>query len=599
MSTANAESTPSTFAVFRNRDFSFLWSGQLVSTIGNSLTSVAASIVIFRQTGSALSVGLMLAATALPTLFVGPIAGVVVDRGNRKRIMIAADVTRAFLVVLIPILIPHNIAWLYVIVLLTSAVGQFYEPAQASVLPEIVSDEELTAANSFRAISSFGATALGFAAAGLIAAQYSVALAFYLDGVTFLVSALCIGFVRIPALVAEGRTTAAMVVTNLREGLSFLYRNPHLRSLMLVFIPVLFAFGLWNSLLLPFSERALNASEFEFGLQEAVTSIGFVIASFLMARYSYRLREGQWIVIGLIGMGIMSALYSRVALIPVAIALVMIMGFMNAPTAISRNLIIQRNTTREVRGRVNSAFFVARDVVFIGGMVAAGLADVIDIRLLVLAAALIMIGSGVLAWFLPGLGKPSAEWRQAMDTLRAAPDEPGVRDQRPASAPDLVRLISVLPVLSILSLDERKRFVEQAIVFDASPGTKILREGERGDDAYFVLAGTAVAGIKLETGEYRSLSAMGPGDFFGEIAALTGSLRTANVVVGEEAQLMQVPADELRTVMSHPRLKYLFYSKMIDRLSKTYDSDLPRLVGWNQAGLLEIRTPRPDDTQAS
>ena len=594
-----AESPLSTFAIFRNRDFSFLWSGQLVSTIGNSLTSVAASILVFRQTGSALSVGLMLAATALPTLFVGPIAGVVVDRGNRKRIMIAADVTRAFLVVLIPILIPYNIAWLYVIVVLASAVGQFYEPAHASVLPEIVSDEELTAANSFRAISSFGATALGFAAAGLIAAQYSIALAFYLDGLTFLLSALFIGFVRIPALVAEGRTTAATVVANLREGLSFLYETPHLRSLMLVFIPVLFAFGLWNSLLLPFSVRALQASEFEFGLQEAVTSIGFVVASFLMVRYSYRLREGQWIVIGLIGMGIVSALYSRVAAIPVAIALVMISGFMNAPTAISRNLIIQRNTTREVRGRVNSAFFVARDVVFIGGMVAAGLADVIDIRLLVLGAALIMIGSGVLAWFLPGLGKPSAEWRQAMDTLRTAPDISGVRDQRPAAAPDLVRLISVLPVLSVLSSEERERFVEQAIVFDASPGTKILREGERGDDAYFLLAGTAVAGIRLEAGEYRSLSAMGPGDFFGEIAALTGSLRTANVVAEEETQLMQVPADELRAVMSHPRLKYLLYSKMIDRLSKTYDSDLPRLIGWNQAGLLEIRTPKPKNSQRS
>ncbi|HJW83762.1 MAG TPA: MFS transporter, partial [Anaerolineae bacterium] len=108
----------SPFAIFRNRNFTLMWSGQLVSTIGSSLTSLAASILIFRITGSALSVGLMLMATAAPTVLVGLIAGVFVDRYDRKRIMIAADFVRAALVFLIPFLIPVNIAWLYVIVAL-------------------------------------------------------------------------------------------------------------------------------------------------------------------------------------------------------------------------------------------------------------------------------------------------------------------------------------------------------------------------------------------------------------------------------------------------------------------------------------------------
>ena len=172
--------SPSPFAVLRRRNFSLMWTGQLVSTIGSALTSLAASIYVFRETGgSALSVGLMLMATAAPSLLVGLLAGVFVDRYNRQRIMIIADLLRAGLVFLIPFLVPYGIGWLYAIIMLTSAIGQFFDPAYESLLPEAAPDEELAAANSLIAISSFGSTAIGFAASGLIAANYPIAYAFY------------------------------------------------------------------------------------------------------------------------------------------------------------------------------------------------------------------------------------------------------------------------------------------------------------------------------------------------------------------------------------------------------------------------------------
>src|SRR5512142_3068153 len=94
----------SPFSVFRNRNFSLMWSGQLVSTMGSALTSLAASIYVFRLTNSALSVGLMLMATAAPSLLVGLLAGVFVDRYDRKKIMIICDLIRGVLVLLIPLL---------------------------------------------------------------------------------------------------------------------------------------------------------------------------------------------------------------------------------------------------------------------------------------------------------------------------------------------------------------------------------------------------------------------------------------------------------------------------------------------------------------
>src|SRR5512136_3145071 len=291
--TAALPSKPtSPFSVFRHRNFSLMWTGQLVSTIGSALTSLAASIYVYRLTnGSAMSVGLMLMATAAPSLLVGLFAGVVVDRYDRKKIMIAADLARAVLVFLIPFLVPLSVIWLYVIVMLTSAIGQFFDPAQESVLPEVASEEELAAANSLMAISSFGATAVGFAASGLIASAANINLAFYLDTVTFLFSAACIGLIRIKPLQVEEESSIAVVFKNLKAGLGKLFDTPILRSLFTAQLPALLSFGLSNALLLPFAIRALHATEFEYGLQEGLTSVGFVLASLLMAGIFDRMRE--------------------------------------------------------------------------------------------------------------------------------------------------------------------------------------------------------------------------------------------------------------------------------------------------------------------
>ena len=111
---------PSAFAIFRNRSFTLLWTASLLSTIGSALTSLAASILVYRLTGSALSVGLMLMATAGPSLVVGLVAGVFVDRLDRKRIMLVANVIRAVLIALSPFLLPFGIVWLYVLWACTS-----------------------------------------------------------------------------------------------------------------------------------------------------------------------------------------------------------------------------------------------------------------------------------------------------------------------------------------------------------------------------------------------------------------------------------------------------------------------------------------------
>ena len=589
MSTAVPFSQVSPYSVFRNRSFSLIWTGQLVSTAGSALTSLAAGILVFRLTNSALSVGLMLMATALPSLLVGLVAGVFVDRVDRKRIMIWSDILRAVIVALIPILVRSNIIWLYILVMLSSAVGRFFDPALDSSLPDMASAEELTAANSLMAISSFGSTAIGFAASGLIASAYSIDWAFYIDSLTFLFSVACVALIQLPVFKPEEKTSVSSVVVNLRAGLKYLFGNQLLRSIFMISAPVFLSFGLWNALLLPFALRALHANEFEYGIQEGLTSVGFVIGSLLMVRLANRLRDGQWLVISFIGMGIIGILYGFSTNIPLAILLVMISGFLNAPSSITRRVMIQRNTQRDMRGRVSSAFIVSRDFIFLIGMAAAGLADVVNVRALVIASSVLLVAAGVLGQFLPGIGHPAAQWRRTIALLRGAALAPGLGVGRAATAADFDLLASRFPDITGLRGQEWRGLAEDALVFDTPAGTTILRKGETSNNAYFILEGQAAAG-RVEGDQYRLLEVLNAGDFFGEIAALTGAPRTANVVAEIPSTLLQLPSSALRKLMADPQTNRVFMSKMMERMLRMNMVDLPRYVGLDQNSLRELRT---------
>src|SRR5919202_197162 len=405
MIAATRTARPGAFSVCRKRSFALLWTAQLISTAGSALTSVAASILVYRLTGSALSVGLMLMATSVPSLVVGLIAGVFVDRWDRRRVMITADMIRGVLVFLIPFLIASNVTWLYVIVMLSSAVGQFFDPAHASLLPEVASDEELAAANALMQISSFGSTA---------------------------------------------------VLRNLRAGLRFLFGTSILRSLFLTCLPAFAGIGLLNALLLPLSLRSLHATEFGYGVVEALSSGGFVAGALLLASLGDRLHAGQWVAISYMSVGMLCIVISQMLSFPVVVLLYTAAGFCNAPNYVGRSVVIQRHTPRDIRGRVNSAFFVTRNVMYLVGMGAAGLADLFGPRAIYLAGGLVVLASGILALMLPGLRAPAAEWRRAMAMVRSAPTAPGLGLGHAATLADLDRLAMRLPDLAHLSALERR-----------------------------------------------------------------------------------------------------------------------------------------------
>ena len=142
-------------AVLRQRNFALFWLGQLISVFGDWILLVALPFYIFDLTGSALATGAMFMASNLPRVLLGSVAGVFVDRWDRRRTMIAADLSRAAL--MLTLLTVHSVHWLWIVYLVAftqATIAQFFNPAKNAVIPLLVGETDLIAANSLNSLSS-------------------------------------------------------------------------------------------------------------------------------------------------------------------------------------------------------------------------------------------------------------------------------------------------------------------------------------------------------------------------------------------------------------------------------------------------------------
>jgi CRP-like cAMP-binding protein len=144
-----------------------------------------------------------------------------------------------------------------------------------------------------------------------------------------------------------------------------------------------------------------------------------------------------------------------------------------------------------------------------------------------------------------------------------------------------------------MTRQERQDLASQTRLYEAPAGTAIVRQGETSDAAYFVIDGRTIASRQEEDGAERVLEVHNAGDFFGEIAALTGVSRTASVIAEQPAMVLQVPAAALRKMMSDAQLNRVFLSKLTERMVRMGMVALPGFGGLDQETLRELRTPEP------
>ena len=223
----------------RNRSFRRLWLGQVVSQLGDWLDYVALVTLLLSLTHSGTAIAGMLVARFLPTFFASPIAGVVVDRFDRKRIMVTADLIRAVLVLgLLLVHRPDQVWFAYAIVASVVSMAAFFEPARTASIANVTAPEELLTANALGAITRSVRLTAGAGIGGLLTAIAGSRTAFVLDAASFACSAWLIGGIVMPPRARPAATRvglfALLGVTDLVDGARYLRRHPPIATLVVV-----------------------------------------------------------------------------------------------------------------------------------------------------------------------------------------------------------------------------------------------------------------------------------------------------------------------------------------------------------------------------
>jgi len=215
--------------VRKNRNFRFLWTGQVISLLGDWFDLIASAALISQLTRSGVAVGGLFVIRMLAPFLVSPLAGVLADRYNRKRLLVVADLLRGIVVLGFLLVRTPGQAWLlYVITAFQMGISGFFFPARNAIIPDIVSRAELGAANAISTTTWSVMLSLGAAVGGLVAGQWGVYPAFIVDSVSFFCSAYFISQVQYPrawdrlAGTAGGERQVAAAFRQYVDGLKYL-----------------------------------------------------------------------------------------------------------------------------------------------------------------------------------------------------------------------------------------------------------------------------------------------------------------------------------------------------------------------------------------
>ena len=347
----------------RNRNFVLLWVGQAISFFGDRIHQVAlAGIVASRGPGSEIEVGFTFAATAIPNVVLGPLAGALVDRWDRKRTMVGSDIVRAALVLAVPFAIEISIFLVYFIAFALATVSLLFRPAKTAVLPLVVDEDELVTANSASTVSETGADLIGYPLAGLIVAALSgiIGTAFVLDAGTYVISAILIGLMVVPHDPEQdtGPMRLRAVWDDIVDGWQFLRRQTELFANTLVSMVAQLVVGAEVVVSILYAQHVLKPGSDEYlqvyGFLMASVGLGSVVGGVLIGAVAARFRKGPMIIAGYAGIGMAMMAVGFVSDTLMALVLYFVIGAMNMLFLIPSITLFQERTPQRLMGRVVS-----------------------------------------------------------------------------------------------------------------------------------------------------------------------------------------------------------------------------------------------------
>jgi MFS family permease len=368
----------------RNRNYRFLWGGQVVSEVGDHFNNIAVLSLALTHTGSGFSVAAVMLSRAVPALAAGPLAGVLLDRFDRRKVMITSDLARAVIALGFMFCEDSRYNWLlYVLSGLLMFASPFFTSGRGAILPTIATKEELHTANSLTQGTAWATVALGSLAGGWSAARFGYDGAFFFNALSFLFSAWSVwqlksptGSFTAPRDEAERRNSRAW--HDYVEGLRYLWRTPLLRAIAMVSIGWATGGGAAQILFTLFGEQVFRRGPAGTGDLWGSAGLGLVVGGVIghllgrrltFAEYrravpvAYLIHGGAYVVFSQMTNFTLAAVFLGVSRAAVAVSSVM--NFSH----------LLRHTADEFRGRVLATIETASWSMMLFSMTAAGVAS--------------------------------------------------------------------------------------------------------------------------------------------------------------------------------------------------------------------------------
>ncbi|WP_089960938.1 MFS transporter [Lentzea xinjiangensis] len=387
-------------AALRIRDFRLLWFARLISLLGSWLLVVAIPAYVLQLTGSLAATGLTLAAEFLPPVLLGPVAGVLADRWDRRKLMIATDVLRALAVALLLLVRDPGDVWLVYLALVAESVGTvLFRPAAQAHTPVVVgTGPALTSANSLNAITDGTVRLVGAPLGGALFGVAGLGALVWIDLATYLMSALAIVMTaRLGAADAREEGSSGRFFAQLREGVIFLRTERSAAWLLAVVTVFLAANASLSALLVPFGVRVLGGS-MQTGLLMSGLGAGFLVGAPLIRRLVDRMPPAYLLGGALMATGTAFVLLflsrSLVAALPAAV----LIGVVGSAALVTAQTALQRITPNAVLGRVSAVQFTGEALAtFLGAIAGPAIAEAVSLDFAAYLACGVTVLSGLMA----------------------------------------------------------------------------------------------------------------------------------------------------------------------------------------------------------
>ena len=358
-------------ATLRQRNFALLWTAGLISLIGDWAFYAAMPIFILDRTGSAFQSGLVWAAIALPGIFIGPFAGVYVDRLDRRRIMLFGNVAQAIAATVLLVGGESFGIWLAMAVLLVqSSLYAIYSPAESALLPTVVDEEHLVTANALNSLNDNIARIAGPLIGALVYAWFGIRGIALANMASFLGSAVLVGMVSL-AVAARSQSgidvaaTSESIWRSMRTGASVVWHSSVLRSLFMIELLIVLADGPLTAMLAPFVRQTLDRTNADFGVLLSVRGVAGVAGGFVIAHVAHKFRNDRMMGACLLVIGVGVVAIAIIQNYPLTLVIMVLGG----PAIVGMNTtfitMLQRNSEDRVRGRIFALLGAFSGVIFL------------------------------------------------------------------------------------------------------------------------------------------------------------------------------------------------------------------------------------------